>query len=216
MTKVFIVEDDAAIVKQLTSALTEYTVASVQNFRSVRQEIEEAAPDLILMDITLPYFNGFYWTAEIRKRATTPIIFLSSADDEMNQVMAMNMGADDYVTKPFSIELLRAKINALLRRTYNFSQAQLTFLGFVLEGAELKKGAVKVDLTPTEAKLLRTLFERPNQTVTKDILLAKLWESDDYIDANALQVNIARMRKKLNAIGFDYIGTVRGVGYVLA
>lgn len=216
MTKVFIVEDDAAIVKQLTSALNEYTVVSVQNFRCVRQEINEATPDLILMDITLPYFNGFYWTTEIRKRSTTPIIFLSSADDEMNQVMAMNMGADDYVTKPFSIDLLKAKINALLRRTYNFSQSQLSYLGFVLEGTELKKGADKVDLTPTEAKLLRTLFEHPNQTVNKDVLLAKLWESDEYIDANALQVNIARMRKKLNAIGFDYIGTVRGVGYVLA
>lgn len=216
MTKVFIVEDDAAIVKQLTSALNEYTVVSVQNFRCVRQEIDEATPDLILMDITLPYFNGFYWTTEIRKRSTTPIIFLSSADDEMNQVMAMNMGADDYVTKPFSIDLLKAKINALLRRTYNFSQSQLSYLGFVLEGTELKKDADKVDLTPTEAKLLRTLFEHPNQTVNKDVLLAKLWESDEYIDANALQVNIARMRKKLNAIGFDYIGTVRGVGYVLA
>ncbi|RYM05001.1 response regulator transcription factor [Sporolactobacillus sp. THM7-7] len=216
MTKVFIVEDDAAIVKQLKTALTEHAVISVQNFRSVRQEIEEAAPDLILMDITLPYFNGFYWTTEIRKNATTPIIFLSSADDEMNQVMAMNMGADDYVTKPFSVELLKAKINALLRRTYNFSSAQLAFNGFVLEGTELKKGADKVDLTPTEAKLLRTLFEHPGQTVTKDELLAKLWASDEYIDTNALQVNIARLRKKLKSIGFDYIGTVRGVGYVLA
>lgn len=216
MTKLFIVEDDAAIVKQLTSALDEYTVVSVQNFRSVRQEIETETPNLILMDITLPYFNGFYWTTEIRKKATTPIIFLSSADDEMNQVMAMNMGADDYVTKPFSVDVLKAKIHALLRRTYSFSQVQLTFNGFVLEGTELKKGQDKVDLTPTEAKLLRTLLEQPNQTVPKDVLLAKLWESDDYIDANALQVNIARMRKKLNTIGFDYIGTVRGVGYVLA
>lgn len=216
MTKVFIVEDDAAMVKQLKSALTDYTVVSVQNFRSVRQEIEEEGPDLVLMDITLPYFNGFYWTIEMRKKATTPIIFLSSADDEMNQVMAMNMGADDYVTKPFSIDVLKAKINALLRRTYSFSQAQLTFKGFVLEGTELKKEADKVDLTPTEAKLLRTLFEQPLQTVTKETLLAKLWASDEYMDINALQVNIARMRKKLSTIGFDYIGTVRGVGYVLA
>ncbi|MCL1630768.1 response regulator transcription factor [Sporolactobacillus sp. CPB3-1] len=216
MTKIFIVEDDAAIVKQLTSALEEYTMVAVQNFRSVRQEIESEAPDLILMDITLPYFNGFYWTTEIRRKATTPIIFLSSADDEMNQVMAMNMGADDYVTKPFSVELLKAKINALLRRTYSFSQAQLTFNGFVLEGTELKKGTAKVELTPTEAKLLRILFEHPNQTVAKDTLLGRLWESDEYMDANALQVNIARMRRKLSALGFDHIGTVRGVGYVLA
>lgn len=216
MTKIFIVEDDTAIVKQLRSALAEYTVVSVQNFRCVTKEIQEVMPDLILMDITLPYFNGFYWTTEIRKDSTTPILFLSSADDEMNQVMAMNMGADDYVTKPFSVELLKAKINALLRRTYSFSQTKLTFNGFILEGTELKKGQEKADLTPTEAKLLRTLFEQPNQTVSKDVLLAKLWESDDYIDANALQVNIARMRKKLNTIGFDYIGTVRGVGYVLA
>lgn len=216
MEKVFVVEDDRALVKQLRAALTDYDLAAVQNFRSVRQEIEEAAPDLILMDITLPYFNGFYWTAEIRKRSTTPIIFLSSADDEMNQVMAMNMGADDYVTKPFSLALLKAKINALLRRTYSFSSAQLTFNGFVLEGTLLKKGSQTVDLTPTEAKLLRVLFEHPRQTVTKDVLLARLWASDEYINANALQVNVARMRKKLNAIGFDYIGTVRGVGYVLA
>ncbi|MFX3619077.1 MAG: response regulator transcription factor [Sporolactobacillus sp.] len=216
MAKVFVVEDDAAMVKQLKAGLTEYAVVSVHNFRSVRQEIEEASPDLILMDITLPYFNGFYWTTEIRKESTTPIIFLSSADDEMNQVMAMNMGADDYMTKPFSVELLKAKINALLRRTYRFSQAQLTFNGFILEGTELKKGPDKVDLTVTEAKLLRTLFEQPNQTVPKDVLLAKLWESDDYMDANALQVNIARMRRKLASIGFDSIETVRGVGYVLA
>ncbi|MFT8708909.1 MAG: response regulator transcription factor [Sporolactobacillus sp.] len=216
MKKLFIVEDDAALVKQLTSVLTDYIVIAVQNFRSVRQEIETEDPDLILMDISLPYFNGFYWTTEIRKKMTTPIIFLSSADDDMNQVMAMNMGADDYVTKPFSIDVLKAKINALLRRTYNFSQSQLTFNGFVLEGSELKKAHAKVDLTPTEAKLLRTLFEQPNQTVSKDVLLARLWESDDYIDANALQVNIARMRKKLNTIGFDSIATVRGVGYVLA
>ncbi|MFT8872319.1 MAG: response regulator transcription factor [Sporolactobacillus sp.] len=216
MTKVFIVEDDAALVQQLKSALTDYIVITAQNFRSVRQEIETEDPNLILMDISLPYFNGFYWTTEIRKKTTTPIIFLSSADDDMNQVMAMNMGADDYVTKPFSIDVLKAKINALLRRTYNFSQSQLTFNGFVLEGSELKKAHDKVDLTPTEAKLLRTLFEQPNQTVSKDVLLARLWESDDYIDANALQVNIARMRKKLNTIGFDSIATVRGVGYVLA
>lgn len=216
MTKLFIAEDDAAMVKQLKVALTAYQVISVQNFRSVRQEIETEQPDLILMDITLPYFNGFYWTTEIRKKATTPILFLSSADDEMNQVMAMDMGADGYVTKPFSVEVLKAKINALLRRTYSFSQAQLTFKGFVLDGTELKKGPNKIDLTPTEARLLRTFFEQPNQTVPKDVLLAKLWESDDYIDANALQVNIARLRKKLNTIGFDYIGTVRGVGYVLA
>jgi DNA-binding response OmpR family regulator len=216
MATVFVVEDDRAMVKQLKAALTEYDLVSVQNFRSVRQEIAEATPNLILMDITLPYFNGFYWTTEIRKRATTPIIFLSSADDEMNQVMAMNMGADDYVTKPFSVAVLKAKINALLRRTYSFSQVQLTFNGFVLEGTVLKKGPQKVDLTPTEARLLRTLFEHPRQTVTKEVLLAKLWESDDYLNANALQVNVARLRKKLSAVGFDYIGTVRGVGYVLA
>ncbi|MCV3295546.1 MAG: response regulator transcription factor [Oenococcus sp.] len=216
MAIVFIVEDDPAIVKQIKTAFNDYQLLSVQDFRSVAQEIAAARPDLILMDIKLPYFNGFYWTAEIRKQATTPILFLSSADDDMNQVMAMNMGADGYVTKPFSIDLLQAKINALLRRTYQFSQTQLAFQEFVLAGSELKKGSDRIELTPTESKLLRTLFEHPNQTVTKEILLEKLWESDEYVDANTLQVNIARMRKKLLTIGFDYIGTVRGVGYVLA
>ncbi|MGT2681980.1 response regulator transcription factor [Streptococcus porci] len=215
--KVFIVEDDETIVSLLKGHLGQtYQVFSASNFRAVKQEVEDVKPDLILMDITLPYFNGYYWTTEIRKTSTVPIIFISSSDDEMNMVMALDMGGDDYIAKPFSVSLLDAKIAAFLRRAHQFTSEELIFKNFQLSRDGILASATdQIQLSPTENKILALLFSHKDQVVSKDIILEKLWESDEFIDQNTLNVNMTRLRKKVAVLGFDYIHTVRGVGYLL-
>ncbi|HEN3193056.1 TPA: winged helix-turn-helix domain-containing protein [Streptococcus agalactiae] len=215
--KIYIVEDDMTIVSLLKDHLSaSYHVSSVSNFRDVKQEIIAFQPDLILMDITLPYFNGFYWTAELRKFLTIPIIFISSSNDEMDMVMALNMGGDDFISKPFSLAVLDAKLTAILRRSQQFIQQELTFGGFTLTREGLLSSQDKeVILSPTENKILSILLMHPKQVVSKESLLEKLWENDSFIDQNTLNVNMTRLRKKIIPIGFDYIHTVRGVGYLL-
>ncbi|HFH8281840.1 TPA: response regulator transcription factor [Streptococcus agalactiae] len=215
--KIYIVEDDMTIVSLLKDHLSaSYHVSSVSNFRDVKQEIIAFQPDLILMDITLPYFNGFYWTAELRKFLTIPIIFISSSNDEMDMVMALNMGGDDFISKPFSLAVLDAKLTAILRRSQQFIQQELTFGGFTLtRGGLLSSQDKEVILSPTENKILSILLMHPKQVVSKESLLEKLWENDSFIDQNTLNVNMTRLRKKIVPIGFDYIHTVRGVGYLL-
>ncbi|HFH6843055.1 TPA: winged helix-turn-helix domain-containing protein [Streptococcus agalactiae] len=215
--KIYIVEDDMTIVSLLKDHLSaRYHVSSVSNFRDVKQEIIAFQPDLILMDITLPYFNGFYWTAELRKFLTIPIIFISSSNDEMDMVMALNMGGDDFISKPFSLAVLDAKLTAILRRSQQFIQQELTFGGFTLTREGLLSSQDKeVILSPTENKILSILLMHPKQVVSKESLLEKLWENDSFIDQNTLNVNMTRLRKKIVPIGFDYIHTVRGVGYLL-
>ncbi|GFH41963.1 DNA-binding response regulator [Lactococcus hodotermopsidis] len=214
--KVFIVEDDETIVKLLRDKLTEeFQVTVISNFRAVASEITDTQPDLVLMDITLPYFNGFYWTTEIRKNSDLPIIFISSATDEMTAVMAMNMGADDFISKPFSIEILIAKINALLRRT-QIQAKKLSFDNFTLDTqGNFSNGLVSISLTKTESVIMTLLLEQSGSIVDKHDMLKKLWESDDFIDDNTLNVNMSRLRKKLLQVDFDKIHTVRGVGYVV-
>ncbi|AKU01729.1 PhoB family transcriptional regulator [Streptococcus agalactiae] len=215
--KIYIVEDDMTIVSLLKGHLSaSYHVSSVSNFRDVKQEIIAFQPDLILMDVTLPYFNGFYWTAELRKFLTIPIIFISSSNDEMDMVMALNMGGDDFISKPFSLAVLDAKLTAILRRSQQFIQQELTFGGFTLTREGLLSSQDKeVILSPTENKILSILLMHPKQVVSKESLLEKLWENDSFIDQNTLNVNMTRLRKKIVPIGFDYIHTVRGVGYLL-
>ncbi|HEO5173931.1 TPA: response regulator transcription factor [Streptococcus agalactiae] len=215
--KIYIVEDDMTIVSLLKDHLSaSYHVSSVSNFRDVKQEIIAFQSDLILMDITLPYFNGFYWTAELRKFLTIPIIFISSSNDEMDMVMALNMGGDDFISKPFSLAVLDAKLTAILRRSQQFIQQELTFGGFTLTREGLLSSQDKeVILSPTENKILSILLMHPKQVVSKESLLEKLWENDSFIDQNTLNVNMTRLRKKIVPIGFDYIHTVRGVGYLL-
>ncbi|HGE9053900.1 TPA: response regulator transcription factor [Streptococcus agalactiae] len=215
--KIYIVEDDMTIVSLLKDHLSaSYHVSSVSNFRDVKQEIIAFQPNLILMDITLPYFNGFYWTAELRKFLTIPIIFISSSNDEMDMVMALNMGGDDFISKPFSLAVLDAKLTAILRRSQQFIQQELTFGGFTLTREGLLSSQDKeVILSPTENKILSILLMHPKQVVSKESLLEKLWENDSFIDQNTLNVNMTRLRKKIVPIGFDYIHTVRGVGYLL-
>lgn len=217
--RIYIVEDDSTIVKLLKGHLSEkYTVKGVDNFRAILQEIQEFQPDLILMDITLPYFNGFYWTTEIRKTMTQPIIFISSSDDEMNAVMAMDMGGDDFINKPFSLAILDAKIAAFLRRANAFAKTELIFEEFQLGLDGLlrnKESGDNIQLTPTETKLLSLLLEKRGEVVTKEQLLDKLWEGEEFIDQNTLSVNMTRLRKKAGTINFNHIYTVRGVGYVI-
>lgn len=215
---VYIVEDDALIVDLLKQHLGQrHQVMSVQNFRAVSQEVQDLQPDIILMDISLPYYNGFYWTTEIRKSMTMPIIFISSSDDEMNAVMAMNMGGDDFVTKPFSLEVLDAKIGAFLRRVHQFTPIQeYRVEGFQLSlDGRLRQGQQQVQLTPTETRILKALFQNQGQVVSKEDLLKDLWENEDFIDQNTLNVNMTRLRKKVAEVGFDRIHTVRGVGYLV-
>ena len=168
------------------------------------------------MDITLPYFNGFYWTTQIRKQSTMPIIFISSSDDEMDMVMALNMGGDDFISKPFSLTILDAKISAFLRRVQQFVTDEYHLDQFSLSrDGVLSNGAERVTLSPTENKILTILFAHINQVVSKEDLLEKLWENESFIDQNTLSVNMTRLRKKVMPLGFDRIHTVRGVGYLL-
>lgn len=215
---IFIVEDDPHIVQTLKQHLeTTYRVLTVSNFRMVRQEVEAAQPDIILMDIGLPYFNGFYWTTEIRKSMTMPIIFISSADDEMNAIMAMDMGGDDFIAKPFSLGLLDAKIAAFLRRSQQFTKADVLTLEdyqLTLDG-QFRHHHDVLQLSPTETKLLAILIKAKGQVVTKESLLDKLWEGEAFIDANTLSVNMTRLRQKVAKLGFERIHTVRGVGYLV-
>ncbi|MGV3029531.1 DNA-binding response regulator [Streptococcus suis] len=216
--KIYIVEDDVMIVQLLTNHLGKnYQVASVQNFRAVSQEVIEFQPDLVLMDISLPYYNGFYWTTEIRKSMTMPIIFISSSDDEMNAVMAMNMGGDDFVAKPFSLTILDAKIAAFLRRVNQFSKtADLQLDQFKLSpDGRFSDGQTSIQLSPTETKILMPLMQQVGQIVSKEVLLESLWENEEFIDQNTLNVNMTRLRKKTGELGFDRIHTVRGVGYLV-
>ncbi|NQM37760.1 response regulator transcription factor [Streptococcus suis] len=216
--KIYIVEDDDMIVQLLKQHLGKsYQVESVQNFRAVSQEVVEFQPDLVLMDISLPYYNGFYWTTEIRKSMTMPIIFISSSDDEMNAVMAMNMGGDDFVAKPFSLTILDAKIAAFLRRVKQFSKtADLQVDQFKLSpDGRFSDGQTSIQLSPTETKILTPLMQQVGQIVSKEVLLESLWENEEFIDQNTLNVNMTRLRKKTGELGFDRIHTVRGVGYLV-
>ncbi|WKF65638.1 response regulator transcription factor [Streptococcus equi] len=215
--KIYIVEDDATVLTPLKEHLSQnYQVLTVSNFRDIKQEVIDYKPDLILMDITLPFFNGFYWTTEIRKTSTVPIIFISSSNDEMDTVMALNMGGDDFISKPFSLTILDAKIAAFLRRSQQFSSDDVTIDQFKLHfDGTLSNGTDSIHLSPTEHKILAILFTRPQQIVSKEDILARLWENESFIDQNTLNVNMTRLRKKISAIGFDRIHTVRGVGYII-
>ena len=215
--KIFIIEDDQTIVDLLTNHLRQsYTVYRVSNFRDIRNEVETIKPDLILMDITLPYFNGFYWTTEIRKTSTVPILFISSSNDEMDTVMALDMGGDDFISKPFSLTILDAKIAAFLRRSQQFTTDDFQLDEFTLNrDGVLSNGHEQVTLSPTENKILTILFTHQDQVVSKEELLEKLWEDENFIDQNTLSVNITRLRRKIIPLGFDRVHTVRGVGYLL-
>lgn len=220
MYRIFLVEDDETIARLIKKHLEkwEYEVRTVQDFGNVLGEFVVCDPQLVLLDIRLPFYNGHHWCTQIRQVSKVPIIFLSSVSDNMNIVMAMNMGADDFIPKPFDLEVLTAKMQALLRRSYDFarSSSMLEHKGMLLNlsDATLLYQEQKVELTKNELKILQTLIENKTQVVTRETLMTRLWESDMYVDENTLSVNVNRLRKKLTSIGLeDSILTKKGIGY---
>lgn len=222
MYKIFIVEDDEIIARTIKEHLNawDYDVHCVEDFSNVMTEFAKFDPQLVLMDITLPFFNGYYWCSEIRKVSKVPVVFLSSASDNMNIVMAVNMGADDFISKPFDLEVLTVKIQAMLRRSYDFAGKSqiLEHRGAILNLTEttLTYQDEKAELTKNEFRILQILMENKEKVVSRDTLMTKLWESDDYVDENTLSVNVNRLRKKLEVLGLsDFIITKKGIGYRL-
>ncbi len=222
MYRILIVEDDTTITNVLERQLTKwgYLVETVTDFGGVLEQFTRYDPHLVLLDISLPFFNGYHWCAEIRKVSQTPILFLSSSGDNMNIVMAINLGADDFISKPFHLEVVTAKIQAILRRTYAFgSELNTLKLGGVtlnLGESALVYGAERVELTKNELKILQTLMESGGHVVARDKMILKLWDTDSFIDDNTLTVNVTRLRKKLEGIGLsDFIKTKKGVGYLV-
>ena len=220
MYRILIVEDDRAIAQAVREQLEAWDMEArcVQNFRDVIGEFAAYAPHLVLMDIRLPFFNGYHWCSEIRRTASTPIIFISSASDSMNIVMAMNMGGDDFIAKPFDMDVLMAKVQALLRRSYDFGGGAelMERRGAVLNAAEasLSYGGERISLTRNECRILQTLMRAKGAVVRRETLMEKLWETDAFVDENTLTVNVARLRRKLEAAGLkDFILTQKGMGY---
>lgn len=222
MYKIFLVEDDETIAKMVKNHLEkwDYEVRIAQKFDRIMAEFADYEPQLVLMDIGLPFYNGYHWCTQIRKVSNVPVVFLSSAADNMNIVMAVTMGADDFIAKPFDMQVLTVKIQAILRRSYDFAgnSSVLEHKGAMLNisEAELSYEGESLELTKNELKILQTLFENKASIVTRDTLMTKLWESDTYVDENTLSVNINRLRKKLASIGLsDFIITKKGIGYKL-
>ena len=222
MYRIMIVEDDKTIAITLKNFLESwnYEVDLVRDFHNVIDDFKSFEPELILLDITLPYMNGYYWCEEIRKLSKVPILFISSAHDNMNIVMAMSAGADDFIIKPFDMNVLIAKIQAILRRTYEFN-TQLNILEY--NGIRFNMGSFivtyqdkKIELTKNESKILKLMMEHKKNIVTRDELMDYLWQTDCYIDENTLSVNVNRLRKKLESIDIiDFIHTKKGIGYYL-
>lgn len=222
MYKIFIVEDDAGISGAIKSQAEQWGLQAhcVENFRDIMAEFAKANPHLVLMDISLPFFNGYHWCNEIRKVSKVPIIFISSASDNMNIIMAMNMGADDFIAKPFDQSVLIAKVQALLRRTYDFG-ANVTILehrGLLLNTGDttLTFQGERMELSKNEYRILLALMEAKGKVVSREKLMERLWETDCFVDENTLTVNVNRLRKKLEGIGLiDFIKTKFGVGYIV-
>ncbi len=220
--KLFLVEDDRGIADAIAAqtALWDIETVCVKDFRQVTAEFAACSPHLVLLDISLPCYDGYHWCREIRNVSKVPIIFISSAADNMNIVMAMNMGADDFIVKPFDQSVLMAKINAMLRRTYDFGKTVsiLEHRGAMLNAGDgtLVYNDEKIDLTKNEYRILLGLMQQKGRTVSREKLMELLWESDEFVDDNTLTVNIGRLRKKLDAAGLkDFISTKHGMGYII-
>jgi DNA-binding response OmpR family regulator len=205
--------------KQLMSWGNEVHIAA--DFRNVAAEFESYEPHLVLLDIMLPFYNGYHWCSEIRKRSNVPVVFLSSASDNMNIVMAMNMGGDDFIAKPVDLDVMMAKIQAVLRRAYDMSGEvpTLEHRGAVLNLSDttLDYRGERIELTKNEYRILQTLMENKGKIVSRDTLMTRLWQMDSYVEENTLTVNVNRLRKKLEQAGLcDFITTKIGSGYILS
>lgn len=222
MYKLMLVEDDPVIAGQLADFLRSwnYEVVPVADYTAVLAEFCREMPQLVLLDISLPYYNGYYWCEQIRKVSKVPIIFISGQADNMNIIMAVNQGGDDFIAKPFDLSVLAAKVSALLRRTYDFSEnsSLMEYHGFILNLAEarLLYQDKSVELTKNEYRILQTLFEANGALVSREEMMRRLWESEWFIDDNTLTVNMTRLRKKLEKEQIpELIETKKGIGYRL-
>lgn len=222
MYKIMIIEDDsglsAAIKQQLE--VWGYEAVCTKNFQRVTEEFIQCDPHLVLVDIMLPFFNGYHWCSEIRKISNVPVIFISSASDNMNIVMAMNMGGDDFIPKPIDLGVMTAKIGAVLRRAYDMSGKipVLEHKGALLNlnDMSLSYKGESLQLTKNDFKILQTLMENKGKVVSRETLMTKLWQIDCYVEENTLTVNVTRLRKKLESIGLaGFITTKVGIGYIL-
>lgn len=222
MYRLLIIEDDRGIAQaiQKQAEMWDLQAECVKNFRNVLAEFSQYNPHLVLLDISLPFFNGYHWCSEIRKVSKVPIIFISSASDNMNIVMAMNMGADDFIAKPFDQSVLMAKVQAMLRRTYDFAPNVpiLEHRGAMLNTGDnsLTYNDQKIELTKNEYRILLALMENKGKIVSRERLMQRLWETDSFVDENTLTVNVNRLRKKLDTAGLDnFITTKFGIGYAV-
>ncbi len=220
MYRIFIVEDDPVIAGAMEKHIASWGHAPhiARCFQNILAEYNQIQPHLVLMDISLPFFDGYYWCREIRKCSQVPVLFISSAGENMNIIMAMNMGGDDFIAKPFELSVLMAKIQALLRRAYDYTApAQPEVHGAVLTSdAGLSYQGNKLELTKNEFRILEALISRKGHVVSREALMQKLWETDSYVDENTLTVNMTRLRKKLSTIGLgELIVTKKGMGYLI-
>jgi two-component system response regulator protein BraR/BceR len=223
MYRILIVEDDSGIASAVSEQIKNWGMDTkcVTDFRNVVAEFAEYEPHLVLMDIALPFMNGYHWCSEIRKVSKVPIVFISSASDNMNIIMAVNMGADDFIAKPFDGSVLIAKIQALLRRTYDFAESVtiLEHRGVMLNTGDgtLVYGDNQISLSKNEYRILLVLMKNKGKIVSREKLMEALWQTDEFVDDNALTVNVGRLRKKLDAAGIsDFITTKFGVGYIIS
>lgn len=222
MYKIMVIEDDITIAKAMKSHLCkwDYDTIYVTDFKNIMEQVIRFEPHLVLLDVMLPFFNGFHWCGEIRKISKVPVVFISSASDNMNIVMAMNMGGDDFIAKPFDLSVLTAKVGALIRRTYSF-QGQVSVMehnGVVLNlsNTTLTYQNKKIELTKNDYKILQLLMENIGKVVSREEIMQRLWESDNFIDDNTLTVNITRLRKRLCESGLEnFITTKKGLGYMV-
>lgn len=222
MYNITIVEDSDIIREELKKLLSKYgyNVNTPTNFENIIEEVHSSKPDLVLLDINLPYFDGYHICREIRKTSKVPIIIVTSRNSDMDELMSMNLGADDFVTKPYNTQILLVRIEALLRRTYGREEQsnKLTYKNFELD---LSKGIVvsgdkKLEITKNEIKILSYLIEHKGEIVSREDLMEHLWNSDYYVDDNTLSVNVTRIRKKLQELGIEnVIETRRGLGYIM-
>ena len=220
MYKIFLVEDDRTLADTLSQMLTErdFEVCCVRDFRRIPEEFDAFQPQLVLMDLMLPFDNGYHWCAELRKRSDIPIVFLSSAADNLNIVTAMQMGGDDFIAKPVDVNVLAAKIQAILRRCGGMAAQPLSLHDLTLHPNDSSAdfNGTRLELTKNECRILQTLMENHGRIVSRDTLMMKLWQDDCYVEENTLTVNVTRLRKKLAAAGLsDFIRTKVGSGYLI-
>lgn len=218
--RILIVEDDRSIAEAIAAHMAQWGLSAemVTDFRAVMADFTRVQPHLVLMDISLPFMSGYHWCSEIRKVSPVPVIFISSASENMNIIMAMNMGGDDFIAKPFDPGVLVAKVQALLRRTYDYGNAALLLEhnGAILNTGDsaLMFNGQKIELTKNEFRILLTLMQNKGKVVSREKLMEALWQTDAFVDENTLTVNVGRLRKKLDAVGLkDFIATKIGMGY---